>query len=369
MIYLIKTAEKLNPGGVEFEYRSLNSFLRELGIKSMFASAEKIIENAIYGDVVFIQEEGRLSAEYGFWAGALLDRGVILLEKNVFALPSKHRPIHPNYHMIVMSKDGAFRYSLRSFFVGNKQKKLIILPNFPWWVKTTLERDLKKSSTNGYELLVLRAGRPDMNKWTTLEIEIFDRIFESESSNSAKLTLVGAPMQIAEIAKAKKVNIECVDYVKNIEEYYQIYDTYILYSRIGETYGNTIFEAATSGMRIIYIFDLTWDCAPIEYLKEFSIDSYVCEISKVSQITKSTFQNKKTNTQIEFNDKALLENKSLFSGDYGKMKSEIPSFIQSCKYLYEIGLEFQVKRMRILRAIIIELFRESIFRKNLGVGK
>ena len=369
MIYLIETAEKLNPGGVELEYRYLKSFLNELGLKSMFASAEKIIENAIYGDVVYIQEEGRLRAEYGFWAGALLDRGVILLEKNVFALPSKYRPIHPNYHMIVMSKDGAFRYSLRSLFVGNQQKELIIMPNLPFWKKTTIERDLKKDSSNRYELLVLRVGRPDMSKWTSLEIEIFDRVFESETSNSAKLTLVGAPIQIAEIAKAKKVNIECVDYVENIEEYYQIYDTYILYSRIGETFGNTIFEAAAHGMRIIYIFDLTWDCAPIEYLKEFSINSYVSEISKVAQITKSTFQNKKKTTQTEFNDISLLRNKSLFSGEYRKLKSEIPSFIQSCKYLYEIGLEFQVKRMRILSAIIIELFRESIFRKNLGVGK
>jgi hypothetical protein len=51
-----------------------------------------------------------------------------------------------------------------------------------------------------------------------------------------------------------------------VDQAYRAADVYVHHSRIGETYGNTLVEAATSGCLVVCALDLDWDCAPLETL-------------------------------------------------------------------------------------------------------
>jgi glycosyltransferase involved in cell wall biosynthesis len=366
--YIVKTQGAANFGGVELEYIEIVKFATNNGVKVVSATLDQILQVCKFGDRVYVQQEGRLSLEYRLWAIELLSRGAIILEKNVFALPSKFRPKHKNYYMIVMSKDGAFRYSIRGLLKANQQESLLVVPNLPFWLDPHSKDLSNKSSHRAAILRILRVGRPDPKKWSNIEIEAFQNIFGNLNSDLAKLTLVGAPDLIIEDAESRRMNIECLPYSKDVIQYYRSHNFYFLFSRIGETFGNTIFEALSAGMTVIYVFDLAWDCAPIEYLLNINGNDrgHIFELSKVSQISKNTFQPMKYTNLKEFNEQLKQSNLSLIFGEYSSLSIKRPSALQSLRYIYILGRNFQVSLGRICTAILIELFREMYLVKYIG---
>jgi hypothetical protein len=361
--YIVNTGASANPGGVELEYQAMADFGKKIGVRAITATSEEILELALTGDVVYIQEEGRLSAKYRDWAMKLLNRNVVIIEKNVFALPSRFRPKHDNYRMIVMSRDGAYRYSLRSTLVWNRQQMLLVVPNLPLWQFGTEVQELRKIDCKKSGLRILRVGRPDMKKWTSLEVEKFEQLFGPESPEHVRLSLVGAPSPIVDFANSKKIGIECIPYTKSVNNYYRVNDVYFLYSRIGETFGNTIFEAAEHGMRIVFVFNLKWDCAPIEYLVRLGIESQIFEVSNISKLSHSTFWTEFTHerqrTGLEFERK----NADLLLGSYKKLEAKRPGVFESIIYIYSLGSNYHVRLLRVLQALVLEIFRESCFKR------
>jgi hypothetical protein len=363
LTYIVKANASENPGGVELEYVSLSDFGLTIGIHTEIATTEEILQKALPGDVVYIQEEGRLSAEYRNWAVALLNRAVVIIEKNVFALPSKFRPIHKNYHMVLMSKDGAFRYILRSTMIGNKQEKLLIVPNLPFWFSSSEIEEPYESRETKTAIKILRAGRPDTKKWTRVEVEKFIQLFGGREQNLAKLSLVGAPDSIVEFAKSLTTEIECIPYTNSISNYYKSSDTYFLYSRIGETFGNTIFEAVEYGLGVVFVFNLKWDCAPIEYLSELTSKSEIFEISNISKLNRTSFRHKSESRNdgpgSHFRDK----NSDLFRGNYKSLEIVRPKFVRSVGYIYKLGRKYQVRFPKIIYVLILEVIRESFLKR------
>jgi len=132
-IFVLQNSSSNQPGGVELEYLALTDFLAMNGLKSEYSTKDEVHKLVSPGDLVYIQEEGRLSPDYLHFAKGLLSQGVTIYEKNVFALPSKFRPVDPNYKMILMSRDGIFRYALRGSFKTNQQETIYLVPNLPFW--------------------------------------------------------------------------------------------------------------------------------------------------------------------------------------------------------------------------------------------
>jgi hypothetical protein len=85
--YIVKTKAAETAGGVELEYIEIIKFATVNGVKAVSATSDQILQVSKLGDRVFVQQEGRLSLDYRLWALELLNRGVIILEKNVFSDP------------------------------------------------------------------------------------------------------------------------------------------------------------------------------------------------------------------------------------------------------------------------------------------
>lgn len=366
--YLVNSNVTANPGGVELEYGALLNLLKKFGVRAITATSEEILVRAIAGDVVYIQEEGRLSTKYRDWAVSLLNRDVVIIEKNVFALPSRFRPKHKNYRMILMSRDGAYRYTLRSALVWNRQKMIFVVPNLllkqeEGEISTLRQKNISKSS-----LRILRVGRPDMKKWTTLEVEKFEDIFSRDSLEQSRLTLVGAPAPIVYRANSKNIGIDCFPYTRFVGEHYRTNDVYFLYSRIGETFGNTIFEAAEHGMRIVYIFSLKWDCAPIEYLMELGIESKIIEVSKSSKLSDSDFRSEFTNNPPRPSLEFERRNREFFLGNYKNLETKCPGVVEAIFYICNLGFKYDARLVKVVQTLFIEIFRESFLKKLIRRG-
>ena len=268
--------------------------------------------------------------------------------------------------MIVMSHDGAFRYSIRGLLKANQQKSLLVVPNLPF-MQDSLSKDVSNNSSHHAAILrILRVGRPDLKKWSNIEIAAFQNIFGNLNSDLAKLTLVGAPDSIIEEAESRRMNIECIPYSKEESQYYNSHDFYFLFSRIGETFGNTIFEALAAGMTVIFVFDLAWDCAPIEYLLKVNGRSHIFELSKVSQISRNTFQQIEYTNIDELFEHLTQSNLNLIFGEYSSLSIKRPGALQSLRYIYTLGRNFQVSFDRICTAILKEVFREKSLTKYIG---
>jgi hypothetical protein len=361
--YLVNSNVTANPGGVELEYGAMLDFLKKFGVRAITATSQEILVHAIAGDVVYIQAEGRLSTKYRDWAESLLNRDVVIIEKNTFALPSRFRPKHKNYRMILMSRDGGYRYSLRSALVWNRQKMIFVVPNLFFNQEGSEVSSLRQKNISKSSLRILRVGRPDINKWTTLEVEKFEDIFGRDSLEQSRLTLVGAPAPIVYRANHKNVGIDCFPYTRSVGEYYRTNDVYFLYSRIGETFGNTIFEAAEHGMRIVYIFNLKWDCAPIEYLMELGIESKIFEVSKSSKLSDSDFRPVFTKYSLRPSLEFERRNREFFLGNYKNAETKCPGVVESIFYICNLGFKYDVRLVKVVQTLIIEIFRESFLMK------
>ncbi|MEJ2578685.1 MAG: hypothetical protein P8Z68_06250, partial [Kineosporiaceae bacterium] len=67
------------------------------------------------------------------------------------------------------------------------------------------------------------------------------------------------------------LRVEFWDYAADVSDLYSWSDLYLHHSRIGETYGNTLLEAALSGVPVACALDPSWDCAPLEFLGEGNV--------------------------------------------------------------------------------------------------
>ena len=220
------------------------------------------------GVLVFSQQEGRLSPHYRDWAQGCLDAGALVVEKNVFALPSAHRPVHPRYVHALMSVDGAHRLAWRSGLAGCRPPaEYLLLPN-PLLASASEMWEPRHRDSN--RLRFLRAGRPDAVKWSDWEQRLAQAIARSRPGLSIELTLVGLPdecrLDTPSLPPNLSVTIRPMLSMEQLRQAYLESDVYVHFSRIGETFGNTIAEAQAAGCVCVVALDPAWDCAPLEFL-------------------------------------------------------------------------------------------------------
>lgn len=214
--------------------------------------------------VVFVQEEGRLSPEYFQWATECLAQGALVVEKNVFGLPSAFRPRHHNYLMSIMSRESACRFVLRSAFAKTTcPHRFLLRPNA---LRTGITpRSGKKDAPHLIRLL--RVGRPDARKWSSWECDYSRLLAQRSPEYQFELTLVGAPKSIGHLSQLpRNLRVRQLPYSEQVLNEYGNHDVYIHYSRIGETYGNTLAEAQAAGLFVVFAADSRWDCTPSEFL-------------------------------------------------------------------------------------------------------
>ncbi|MGW3742124.1 hypothetical protein ACWD62_16220 [Streptomyces sp. NPDC005146] len=219
--------------------------------------------------VVFTQQEGGLSAEYARRATDWLSCGSTVVEKNVFALPSPWRPTHPRYVMALMSADGAHRLRLRSVLGGASRPRTWTHMGNPYFREPTTSR----SRDDDVDLHFLRVGRPDVRKWTSFETAFVRRAATAHPGMTFRLTLVGLPEEMADVRMPQNVDVVAHPYLNRprLDDFYARAHVYLHHSRIGETFGNTLLEAALSGMKIVFGMEPHWDCAPIEFVPVGSV--------------------------------------------------------------------------------------------------
>lgn len=356
--FLVRKSYQRESGGVEKEYDALSILLRRQRKSVEILSKTEILECARPEDIVYVQEEGRLSPEYLEWARSLLLNGVIVFEKNVFALPSKFRPKHPNYRMILLSRDGAYRYALRGAFFQNQQDFALIVPNFINNRKNSFDLNSVSLELES-RFRILRAGRDDPKKWSSYELEFCENLFSNQRKYSALLTLVGCPKQYQRESKNSNLSVSYLNYTLNLEELYRVHNYYLLYSKIGETFGNTLFEAAANNLRVIFIFNLSWDCGPIEYLENYYSNFRIIEIST----TKLIDIDKLFEAQIDTSENRIHEinilTEMMLNENYASLEMQIPSLKSSVEYLSGLGRKYGVSWRRILIALTKEFVREQ----------
>jgi hypothetical protein len=200
-------------------------------------------------------------------AGEWLRLGATVIEKNVFALPSRWRPDHPRYLMAVLSHDGLDRYAWRSYCARLKPvQQALVLPN-PVLIDDIPAGRVWRDSHSGLVKL-LRIGRPDPRKWTDFECRWSLELARRHPDRDFHLRLVGAPDAMSN-TKLERQNLRVTrePYSEHPADVYAGSDVLVHHSRIGETFGNTLYEAVDAGLGIVCSMSPHWDCAPAEYLR------------------------------------------------------------------------------------------------------
>jgi len=365
-IYILRNLSTNQPGGVELEYNELSIFLAKNGLMSEYSTKDEVHKLVSPGDLVYIQEEGRLSLDYLHFAKRLLSRGVIIYEKNVFALPSKFRPVDPNYRMILMSLDGIYRYALRGSLKTNQQKNIYLVPNLPLSkLGDKQERIAKRSFNESYTLRIMRAGRSDSTKWSNVEVQFCENLCNINPDRNLELNLIGCPREYRQESKTPNFVINQFDYSKSLDDFYITNDCYLLYSKIGETFGNTLFEAAEYKLRVVFVFDISWDCGPIEYLNSYYPNSKCVEISNLESMDLSLFSEENQKVSSDMAEIFLEINRKLFMHELDEIAYPRPSIISSIQYLVSLGRTYNVTLFRISVAIVKEIIRERTIIKYL----
>jgi hypothetical protein len=266
-----KIAPKPEWGGVELEFDAVTR-LEEAGVRVVQLDPGDVADG-IKADrsdaraVVFVQTEGRLSPRYRGHADEWLDAGAVVVEKNIFSLPSRWRPVHPRYLMAVMSLDGLHRYGLRSSCAYLQPvERALLLPNplLPRLARATPWADDGVSP-----VVLLRLGRPDPRKWTTFEMRWARALSRRSPQRQFHLRLVGCPASVQGARfETSNLTISAEPYSTNPSALYADADVLVHHSRIGETFGNTLFEAAEAGLGIVCALAPRWDCGPLEYFEQ-----------------------------------------------------------------------------------------------------
>lgn len=212
--------------------------------------------------VVFTQAGGTLGRKWGDWSLELEEAGITLVEQNVFAQPSRFRR-SKMHRVCFMTGDGVDRFVVRSVVAGiPRPPRLAILPN-------PLVHDIPVSSAHrlpAQRLSFLRIGRPDMRKWTGFEILLVTALARRHPDVHFSLELMGHPeLQVAEVTEPN-LTLRTTPYGPDVVTALQACDVLLHHSRIGETYGNTLSEAARAGRLVCCALDPIWDCGPMDFL-------------------------------------------------------------------------------------------------------
>ena len=352
-------------GGVELLNNTLVNFAKENNLEPVSCNLEEVNEIARQSDYVYIQAEGRLSSAFRDIIEQTLEKGCIVFEKNVFALHSKFRPNHKNYFMILMSHDGLYRFKIReSLHIKRYLGPILIVPNLQ--VKQLdYKRESSKANRNLYsykEFRILRIGRPDIKKFSDFEIRFSQILTIKLPRMKIILTLVGAPALITRSIGSTPENLEIqlLPYGANIVELYKNADLYLHYSKIGETFGHTFFEARKSGLASLGVFDLKWDCAPIEYLsQEMLFVSRAKALENPIDVIETTLSMKLN----QMSDLEFVEvNQSVFNRNREKLIKRKPSLLASLKHLKSCSEILGIGRLSYFYAIFFEITKEILFK-------
>lgn len=363
--WIVKEPDIATPGGVNLEPAVIQTLGNQIDIKTTLSDLVSIAEQAKTGDVIFVQQEGSLSLNYNRLVSQILANGAIVVEKNVFALPSKFRPIHQNYRMALMSQDGAYRYKIRSSIARlQTEKNFYILPNPNLLEDVPVNTEFWPYTNNQFS--ILRVGRPDIRKWTNFELNFAKKLARQLPGNEIVLQLLGAPDELDTSNKIPNLEIRKVPYTRELNSYYENSDLYLHHSAIGETFGNTIFEAKSFSLPIVLGIDLAWDMAPIEYLGKNIYSHFVNNIleNPTLAIAKAYFARISQNQEEYFNlDQEYQNQKSrnkivaLLQRDFKSLEKEMPTTFESIKYLERINKNYGGSRANLILPLAKEIYR------------
>lgn len=212
--------------------------------------------------VVFTQAGGTLGRSWGDWSLELEAAGVTLVEQNVFAQPSGFRR-SKRHRMCVLTEDGVDRFVVRSRMAGTAPPPRVgILPN-------ALIHDIRPDATHrppSEHVRFLRIGRPDMRKWTGFEILLVTALARRHPDIQFDLELMGHPEPRVSDVTEPNLALRTTPYGPDVGAALQACDVLLHHSRIGETYGNTLSEAARAGRLVCCALDPVWDCGPTDFL-------------------------------------------------------------------------------------------------------
>ena len=348
------------PGGVDLMYEVLTrSRIEDIHIQSAtLDDLHSVVSRCSSDPHVYIQTEGRLSRSLKTTFDHLLAEDAKVIEKNTFALPSQFRPNHPNYLMCVMSKDGLYRYALRSRASRTAPVgRAAILPNAR--LTPAPYSGLTNQKSTGTPITLLRVGRPDESKWSDWEISYAQALARKNPDRQFELILVGLPATIS-VAQPLPTNLalRIEDYTPSPWTYYEQADALIHYSRIGETYGNTVFEAAERGLRLVVALEPRWDCAPAEFLDRrvarIGTRRQLLNLASISDVLPRLSDSVVTSGHPQVPDSyaRLLVSQSLF-----EQAIPIPSATESIRYVLRLGAELGAGHVGSARAAATEVGR------------
>lgn len=348
------------PGGVNLEPLVIKRIGMSFGISTELVNLDEIYGKAKDGDFVFVQQEGPLNSDYGQWANTLLTQGISIIEKNVFALPSKFRPTHPKYYLALMSKDGAYRYRIRSFVTGTAvPKNYILLPNPSVLMEQNTDKRVWKVTNNEYS--ILRVGRPDPRKWTNFEIDFAKNLASQNKNINFELNLIGSPDNLDVSHRLTNLRINLIPYTRDLKPYYSEADLYLHSSAIGETFGNTIFEAFSYNLPIILALELEWDCAPIEYIGDYLCLGRKRDLIKDPMLAISAaYFGKLKRLQVQTRGEKDIYNpevgrnafKSILLHELESLKREMPSVIDALGHFGRLRVILNLPKFYLFIAIL-----------------
>jgi hypothetical protein len=359
-------------GGVELLEDSLTDLMSRNNINFLSVLKTEIIAKALPGDLILIQEEGRLSRPDRLTIETLLDMGCYIGEKNVFALASRFRPSHPNYFLIFMSNDGLNRFVLREFLQYKKFKgRILILPNLHFYPQSPENHEKKDEilSMDSELIRIIRVGRPDWRKYTNFEVQFCKKIALQLPNARIELSRVGVPPEIIKISDIpSNLIVKDLGYVSDLSSLYSEADVYLQYSRIGETFGHTFFEAYDFGLAIIGCFDLHYDTAPIEYLNSFAyFASRKSALNNPLQTLQVSFDKKNASRDLSIDFER--ENLDFLSGEISKLERTRPNIFQAVKYFYQTGKILKVSKRYFVLCLLMEILSTHYFRFVIWVGE
>lgn len=216
--------------------------------------------------LAYYQTQGYLNGEFRAEVESLLAAGIAVVEHNIFGLPSKWRSNATGYYHLVPSVDTGYRYSTRQRF-----RRPLGQPQFYVLNKTTGVRGQHTSELDSQRApnSFLRVGRPDRRKWSSFELDFMSRLASENPGTHFNLTLVGYPFPAPSI-QIPNLDVAILPYQADLAPFLAAHSTYLHDSRIGETYGNSIAEAASAGLEVITTLSLYRDAGHLDIVRKLA---------------------------------------------------------------------------------------------------
>ncbi len=315
--------------------------------------------------IVFAQRSGELSASFMTLASRWISQGAIVFEENIFARPSRFRLNRSEYVHVLMSMDGLHRFRIRSMvFPFRSPGRALILPNPVLF--TPKVRDRKPQDVRSEPITFLRLGRPDKIKWSEFESD-FCKSFAAKTGLHTELRRVGYPGP-ARSWQEGKVTIHDIPYSDDPSGLYATSDAYIHFSRIGESFGNTVAEAIRAGLPTVSAFDLSWDSTPIEMMDESTdlvgTPSWLIRNSDdfVAKLVVASTKSRHTGEALRFTTDQFLDSLiDVAEGRANRQFVRLPSIFSSMTYLWRLCMQIPSlhPRREFVRALLLEWVRST----------